>query len=203
MAFGLALDAREVGQPDQEQRCLADMRLSVGQLGETRLALRVLDGQQAPHLQVGRAGRRLGGTQQGFQRAGGQWSVEVGAYAAVAQQAGEQLVRGEACLFGAAGAIALLPQGGGRVAHAGPRGRRQASHIWRDRLPWWFAMVGIRSRRCAAAPRRSPHSRRWPVPCRPPGCARPGCGCCANGGRGAPSGGTPRRLPPRTARWPP
>ena len=53
-----------IGGEDQDQGCLLDKGLVATQLGQLGLAVRVLDGNDTPGLEVGRRGGDLGGSHQ-------------------------------------------------------------------------------------------------------------------------------------------
>ncbi len=76
----------EIDQPDQEQGRLDDMFLPPREFGQPRLALGVGDGDDAPGLQVGGRGRRLGGGDGGLQRALRDCVGQKGPHRAVGEQ---------------------------------------------------------------------------------------------------------------------
>jgi hypothetical protein len=69
---GDAVDPRHVGQPHQQQGCVADELLLAGEFGQARLALRFLHRNNAPELEVRRCRGGLRRGDQQFERSLGQ-----------------------------------------------------------------------------------------------------------------------------------
>ena len=83
---------RQIGQPYQQQRRIADELLLAGQLRQPRLALGLLHRDHAPELQIGRGGRGLCRGDQQLQRPIGQRARQEPAHRAVAEDGLQHLV---------------------------------------------------------------------------------------------------------------